>query len=93
MPFYIRKKPRTELYWVYNKRTGERYSKDALEKDVAIAQMKALYANTGESEPNPKVKHESKVRWEKGHPDTLERMKAVREKKLNRQLKEQAQHP
>lgn len=85
MPFFLRKKPRTDLYWVYNKRTGERYSKDALDKEIAEAQMRALYANSNERMPEPKVKAESKVRWEKGHPDTLERMKAVREKKKIKQ--------
>ena len=39
----LRKAPNRELYWVVNKETGKKYSKDPLPKETAMAQMKALY--------------------------------------------------
>jgi hypothetical protein len=34
-----------DLYWVVNKETGKKYSKDPLPKETAKAQMKALYSS------------------------------------------------
>ena len=48
MPYKLRKAPKRDLYWVVNKETGEKYSKDPLPKERAEAQMRALYANTDE---------------------------------------------
>lgn len=44
MPFAIRKVPKKELYWVVNKETGKKHSKEGLPKETAEAQRKALYA-------------------------------------------------
>jgi hypothetical protein len=45
MPFKLRKCPKKDLYWVVNKETKQKYSKEPLPKERAEAQMKALYAN------------------------------------------------
>ena len=45
MPFGLRKKPKKDLYWVINKDTGKKFSKEAMPKEKAEAQMRALYAN------------------------------------------------
>jgi hypothetical protein len=45
MPFKLRKCPKKDLYWVVNKDTKQKYSKEPLPKERAEAQMKALYAN------------------------------------------------
>lgn len=45
MPYKLRKAPKRELYWVVNKETGKKYSKDPLPKENALAQMRALYAS------------------------------------------------
>jgi hypothetical protein len=45
MPWKLRKAPKKDLYWVINKETGKKYSKDPLPKGRAEAQMRALYAN------------------------------------------------
>ena len=45
MPWKLRKAPKKELYWVVNKETGKKHSKEPLPRDKAVAQMKALYAN------------------------------------------------
>ena len=45
MPWKLRKAPKKDLYWVINKETGEKHSKEPLPKERAKAQMKALYAN------------------------------------------------
>jgi hypothetical protein len=47
MPYKLRKAPKKDLYWVVNKESGEKYSKDPLPKERAKAQMRALYANEG----------------------------------------------
>jgi hypothetical protein len=47
MPYKLRKAPRRELYWVVNKETGQKHSKEPLEKEQAKAQMRALYAREG----------------------------------------------
>lgn len=44
MPYKLRKAPGKELYWVVNKETGKKHSKDPISKEDAKAQMKALYA-------------------------------------------------
>jgi hypothetical protein len=44
MPYKLRKAPQRNLYWVVNKETGEKYSKDPLPEERAKAQMRALYA-------------------------------------------------
>jgi len=44
MPFVLRKQPKKELYWVVNKETGKKHSKEGLPKETAEAQMRALYA-------------------------------------------------
>lgn len=43
--YHLRKAPKKNLYWVYNKNTGQKYSKEPLPKERAEAQRKALYAN------------------------------------------------
>lgn len=43
MPYKLQKKPNHELYWVVNTLTKKKYSKDAIPKDRAKAQMRALY--------------------------------------------------
>ena len=45
MPFGLRKKPKKDLYWVINKETGKKFSKEPMPKEKAEAQMRALYAN------------------------------------------------
>lgn len=45
MPWKLRKAPKKDLYWVINKETGKKYSKEPLPKERAEAQMRALYAN------------------------------------------------
>lgn len=45
MPFGLRKVPRKPLYWVVNKETGKKYSKEGLPKERAEAQRRALYAS------------------------------------------------
>ena len=45
MPYKLRKAPKKDLYWVVNKETGKKYSKEPLPKGRAQAQMRALYAN------------------------------------------------
>jgi len=45
MPYKLRKKPNHDLYWVVNKETGKKYSKEAIPKDRAKAQMKAMYGS------------------------------------------------
>jgi len=45
MPYKLRKAPKRDLYWVINKDTKEKHSKEPLPLDRAKAQMKALYAS------------------------------------------------
>lgn len=45
MPYKLRKAPKRDLYWVVNKETGKKYSKEPMPKDRAVAQMRALYAS------------------------------------------------
>lgn len=60
MPYKLRKAPNRDLYWVVNKETGEKYSKEPLPKERAMAQMKALYANT-DNERKGKGTHRENV--------------------------------
>jgi hypothetical protein len=48
MPYKLRKAPNRDLYWVVNKETNKKFSKDPLPKEDAMAQMRALYANTND---------------------------------------------
>jgi hypothetical protein len=43
--YKLRKAPKKDLYWVINKDTKQKHSKEPLPKERAQAQMKALYAN------------------------------------------------
>jgi hypothetical protein len=45
MPWKLRKAPKRELYWVVNKETGRKYSKEPIPRERAVAQMRALYAS------------------------------------------------
>ena len=45
MPYKLRKAPNRDLYWVVNKDTGKKHSKEPLPKERALAQMRALYAS------------------------------------------------
>jgi DNA adenine methylase len=45
MPYKLRKAPKKDAYWVVNKETGKKHSKDPLPKERAEAQMRALYAS------------------------------------------------
>lgn len=49
MPYKLRKAPKRDAYWVVNKETGKKHSKDPLPKDRAEAQMRALYAAEDET--------------------------------------------
>jgi hypothetical protein len=44
MPYSLRKVPKKDLYWVVNKETGKKHSKEGLPKEKAEAQRRALYA-------------------------------------------------
>ena len=55
MPFALRKAPKRDLYWVVNKETGKKHSKEPLPKERASAQMRALYAAEGGYEMRGKV--------------------------------------
>jgi hypothetical protein len=43
MPYYIRKAPNRDLYWVVTKATGKHHSLDPIPFKRAERQMKALY--------------------------------------------------
>ena len=45
MPYALRKAPNRPLYWVINKETKKKYSKEPLPYERAVAQMRALYAS------------------------------------------------
>jgi hypothetical protein len=45
MPYGLRKSPKKELYWVFNKETGHKFSKLPLPKQRAQAQIRAIYAS------------------------------------------------
>ena len=83
MPYKLRKKPRTNLYWVVNTETAKKHSYDALDKPTAIKQMRALYANEGTEMPEIKVvkKNPNRVRYPKGSDLARERMAHARSKK------------
>jgi len=42
--YKLRKAPKRDLFWVVNKETGKKHSKEPLPKERAQAQMRALYA-------------------------------------------------
>jgi hypothetical protein len=42
MPFFLRKAPKRDLYWVVNKDTGKKHSIDPISKEMATKQMTAL---------------------------------------------------
>lgn len=44
MPFVLRKAPNRDLYWVVNRETKKKHSKEPLPKERAEAQRRALYA-------------------------------------------------
>lgn len=44
MGYKLRKAPKRELYWVVNKETGKKHSKDPIPLERAKAQMRALYS-------------------------------------------------
>jgi hypothetical protein len=44
MPYKLRKSPKRNAYWVVNKETGRKYSKQAIPKERAMRQLRALYA-------------------------------------------------
>ena len=45
MPYALRKSPRRNLYWVVNKDSGRKYSKQPLPRSRAEAQRRAIYAS------------------------------------------------
>ena len=45
MPFGIRKSPNKNLYLVYNKETGKKFSKKPIPRERAEAQRRAIYAS------------------------------------------------
>ena len=45
MPYGIRKSPNKNLYWVYNKETGKKYSKKPIPRERAERQRRAIYAS------------------------------------------------
>jgi hypothetical protein len=74
MPYKLRKAPGRDLYWVVNKENKEKYSKDPIPKERAIAQMKALYANTKDIKgsgaiPANNVLHQIATEAYKGNPN------------------------
>jgi len=50
MPYFLRKAPRRELYWVVSRETGAKHSKDPMPRKKAEAQMKALYMAMGKEQ-------------------------------------------
>ena len=54
MPYKLRKAPKKNLYWVVNKETGQKFSKEPLPKEDAQAQMRALYARESGYAPKEK---------------------------------------
>lgn len=83
MPFKLRKKPRNNLFWVVNTETGKKHSYEALDKTMAIKQMKAMYANEGLDMPEIKVvkKNPNRMRYPKNSDLARERMAFARSKK------------
>lgn len=61
MPYKLRKAPKKELYWVVNKDTGKKHSKDPLPKERAMAQMRALYASEAGYEMTGGIKIDPEV--------------------------------
>jgi hypothetical protein len=83
MPYGIRKVPNEDLYYVYNKETKSKFSKLPLNKETAMAQVRALYANEG-MEYKEKKKIPGRSRVLAGSDEAKEKMRKVREAKLNK---------
>ena len=85
MPYALRKKPGQDKYWVINKDTKKKYSNDALDKNVAMKQLKALYVAEGTpfSEYLGK-KMPSRTRYVKGSDNAMEVMAKVREARIKK---------
>jgi len=63
MTYGLRKAPKKNLYWVYDKISGRKFSKLPLPKERAEAQRRALYANSkGRSRSKGRSKGKSKGR-------------------------------
>jgi hypothetical protein len=45
MPYSLRKAPGRNLYWVVNKETGQKYSKNPIPLERASRQRRAIYAS------------------------------------------------
>jgi hypothetical protein len=84
MPYKIRKVALKDLYYVYDDK-GKRYSNNPHPKDEAIKQMRALYASEGRDIPEKK-RYPLKARMVKDSDDAHEKMKKVRESKLNKKV-------
>ena len=52
MPYGLRKSPNKNLYWVYNKETGKKFSKKPIPRERAEAQRRAIYASENGYELN-----------------------------------------
>lgn len=50
MPYFLRKSPRRNLYWVVSRDTGAKHSKDPMPLKKAQAQMRALYVAMGKEQ-------------------------------------------
>ena len=84
MPYGLRKSPKKELYWVFNKETGHKFSKLPLPKERAEAQRRAIYASQrrmmgGAKSPKKKSKKKSPT---KKSPRTSSRFYFERQKSL-----------
>lgn len=86
MPYKLRKQPRKNLYWVVNTETGKKHSYEALPRETAIRQLRALYVNEGLDPVEPKVRKvmPSRIRYEKNSDLAKERMAHARAFKKNR---------
>jgi hypothetical protein len=56
MPYHLKKKPGTNLYWVVSESSGKHFSKSPLPLDTAKAQMAALYIHTAKEATQVKAK-------------------------------------
>jgi hypothetical protein len=80
MPYFLRKKPLHELYWVVNKETGKKYSYEPLDKETAVKQMKALYTKEGLEPPVIKFKYKypQKASYKKGSEEARKALEKAR---------------
>ena len=81
MPYVLYKKPRHNLWWVKNAETGEKFSHEALPRDKAEAQLKALYA-AEERAARPKMP--KKARYPAGSPEAHAAMQRIRDLKIKK---------